>query len=120
MEIIPDGDHKLTPDDVDVQSRMDGQREALTKHLGKSTYDFGYAFNMLTLGETVARFDWDEEMYLHLQQPDENSMLTDPYICLHFTTTTSFEEGIEVAADHIVPWIPTPTDLLASDWYRLG
>ena len=67
--------------------------------------DFGKALKELRAGWTVSRAGWNgKDMYLSLQLPDENSLMTLPYIWMK---TADFQK---------VPWLASQTDLLAEDW----
>lgn len=66
---------------------------------------FGTAIFVLKKGLRVARKGWNgKNQWLELQVPDTNSKMTIPYI---FITT--------VLGDR-VPWVPSHTDILATDW----
>ncbi len=67
--------------------------------------DFGSALQALKGGMSVARSGWNGKgMWLALQQPDEHSKMTLPYIYMKTVT------------DDLVPWLASQTDLLADDW----
>jgi Protein of unknown function (DUF2829) len=67
--------------------------------------DIGWAVNELRNGYKVRRAGWNGKgMWLELQEPDENSKMTLPYV---FMST---------AQGDFVPWLCSQTDLLASDW----
>lgn len=67
--------------------------------------DFGWALDRLREGESVARSGWNGKgQYLTLQEPDEHSKMTLPYI---YITTVDGD---------LVPWLASQTDLLANDW----
>lgn len=54
------------------------------------------------------RNGWNgENMYIMLQLPDDNSKMTLPYIYL------------KTANGDFVPWCPSQTDILATDWIQL-
>lgn len=66
---------------------------------------FGGAIEALKLGHRVARAGWNGKgMYLELQEPDENSKMTLPYIYM------------KTVSDDLVPWLASQTDMLAEDW----
>ena len=67
--------------------------------------DFGTALYLLRQGKQVSRENWNGPgQYLELQEPDENSKMTLPYIYI-----------VTVTGDR-VPWLASQTDLLAFDW----
>jgi hypothetical protein len=65
----------------------------------------GWAVKQLHNGEKVARAGWNgKDQYLELQVPDVHSKMTLPYVY------------IRTVQGHLVPWICSQTDLLATDW----
>jgi hypothetical protein len=67
--------------------------------------DIGQAVRRLLSGDRVARSGWNgKNMYLELQEPDDNSKMTVPYVFM------------KTADDNLVPWLCSQTDLLADDW----
>lgn len=67
--------------------------------------DFGDALNALRAGQRVAREGWNGKgMWLELQEPDEHSKMTLPYIYM------------STAQGDLVPWLASQTDVLAFDW----
>ena len=74
--------------------------------------DFGYALNALKEGAKVARSGWNGKgMWLVLQEPDENSKMTLPYIYIEYPAGhVAYPSGSRV------PWLASQTDLLADDW----
>jgi hypothetical protein len=67
--------------------------------------DIGRAIEYLRGGAKVARSGWNGKgMWLELQEPDENSKMTLPYV---FMSTAQAD---------LVPWLCSQTDLLATDW----
>lgn len=67
--------------------------------------DFGSALHALRNGMRVCRTGWNGKgMWIALQEPDELSEMTLPYIYM------STVEG------HLVPWLASQTDILAGDW----
>jgi hypothetical protein len=67
--------------------------------------DFGHVLMRLRDGDKLARKGWNGKgMHIALQEPDEHSKMTLPYIYL----MTSQGE--------LVPWDASHTDLLADDW----
>lgn len=74
------------------------------KHFG-----FGSVLDYLHSGHTVAREGWNGKgMYLALQVPDEHSKMKRPYIY------------IVPDEEHVVPWVASQADLLATDWYLVS
>ena len=71
-----------------------------------NTCNFGSAIKELEAGLHVSRLGWNgPNQFLTLQVPDENSLMSLPYI--YITTVTGDR----------VPWLASQTDMLASDWY---
>ena len=71
--------------------------------------DFGWALVQLRAGHAVARNGWNGPgQFLQLQVPDEHSKMTRSYIY------------INTAQGERVPWLPSQTDVLATDWILLG
>jgi len=67
--------------------------------------DIGSAVRALREGKRVARAGWNgRDMYLKLQVPDAFSKMSLPYVY------------IRMADAHVVPWLCSQTDLLATDW----
>ncbi len=67
-------------------------------------HGIGWAVKQLQNGDAVSRENWNGPgQFLRMQVPDENSLMTLPYI---YITT--------VQGDH-VPWLASQTDLLARD-----
>lgn len=65
----------------------------------------GWAVHQLHNGDAVQREGWNGPgQYLRLQVPDEHSANTLPYVYI-----------ILVSGDR-VPWQPSQTDMLATDW----
>lgn len=70
-----------------------------------NTRTFGEALYNLRQGKKVTRWGWNGKgMWLALQEPDDNSQMSKPYIY------------IAVADGNFVPWTASQTDLLAEDW----
>ena len=70
--------------------------------------NFGEAVEALKHGLHVARNGWNgKDMWLELQEPDEHSKMTLPYIYM------------KTACDNKVPWLASQTDILAEDWIIL-
>ena len=70
---------------------------------------FSYALNFLKSHKKVARKGWNGKgMWLKLQEPDEHSKMSLPYIYM------------KTACDNNVPWLASQTDVLAEDWIILN
>jgi len=66
---------------------------------------FGEAVELLRSGKYVSRSGWNGKgMWLHLQVPDENSKMQEPYIYMN------------PVGGKFVPWLASQTDILALDW----
>ena len=69
---------------------------------------FEWALTKMKVGYRVGRQGWNGKgMWVRLQEPDELSKMTLPYIYL-FTADRRY-----------VPWTASQTDLLANDWVLL-
>lgn len=67
--------------------------------------DFGEVLYCLLAGKRVTRSGWNGAgQFVELQVPDEHSKMTRPYL---FITTVQGDR---------VPWAPSQTDVLATDW----
>lgn len=65
----------------------------------------GWAVKQLQNGSSVQRLGWNGKgMFLRLQVPDELSKMSRPYVYM------------KTADDHLVPWVCSQSDLLATDW----
>jgi len=72
---------------------------------GGETFGIGWAIEQMWMGGQVARVGWNGPgQFLDIQEVDENSKMTLPYI---FITTVQGDR---------VPWLASQTDLLACDW----
>ncbi len=68
-------------------------------------FDFAEALDCLREGNAVCRQGWNgKNMWLRLQLPDANSLMTLPYIYMR------------TAQGQNVPWLASQTDILAQDW----
>jgi len=69
------------------------------------TMRIGRAIEAMLRGYRVARLGWNgKNMWIALQEPDENSKMTLPYVYM------------KTAKDELVPWLCSQSDLLATDW----
>ena len=76
--------------------------------------NFGQALEEMKLGNNVRRMGWNGEgIFLALQMPDENSLMTQPYI---YIDTHGLITENENAPKGRVPWLASQTDMLAEDW----
>lgn len=68
-------------------------------------HGIGWALEQMRQGKKIYRQGWNStKQYLMLQEPDEHSKMTLPYI---YITTKQGD---------LVPWLCSQTDLLAEDW----
>ena len=66
---------------------------------------FGAAIEILKSGGYVQREGWNgKDMWLGLQEPDDQSKMSLPYI---FMSTVQGD---------LVPWLASQTDMLSEDW----
>lgn len=84
------------------------------------SFGFEMALQLIKNGYHVTRKNWNGKgMFVSLQNPDENSKMTRPYLYLtipvaqthQFDGTQTTPEGIEM-----IPWLVSQTDLMAIDW----
>ena len=76
--------------------------------------NFGQALEEMKLGNNVRRMGWNGKgIFLALQMPDENSLMTQPYI---YIDTHGLITKNENAPKGRVPWLASQTDMLAEDW----
>lgn len=76
--------------------------------------NFGQAIEAIKEGERAARKGWNGKgIFIELQNPDENSKMTSPYI---FIDTTGLLTDNTQAPKSRVPWFASQTDMLADDW----
>lgn len=67
---------------------------------------FGWALTQLRQGSAVTRSGWSGKgQWIRLQTPDQNSKISLPYI--YFRTPRG----------DLIPWSPSNTDLVQTDWY---
>lgn len=79
--------------------------------------NFGEAIEALKEGERLQRKGWNGKgIFIELQNPDENSKMTSPYI---YIDTTGLQTDNESAPKNLVPWLASQTDMLAEDWQVL-
>lgn len=117
----PIADHKCTvdmgykvvyPDGYESWSPQDVFEEAYRPTNGMN---FGLAIEALKMGIAVARKGWNGKgIYLELQEPDEHSKMTLPYI---YIVTNGLITDNPHAPKGRVPWLASQTDMLADDWY---
>jgi hypothetical protein len=78
---------------------------------------FGVAIEAMQLGCRVARKGWNGKgIFLRITYPGATSLMTKPYI---YIDTVGLETDNPHAPTCRVPWLPSQTDLLASDWVTL-
>jgi hypothetical protein len=77
--------------------------------------NFGLAIEAAKMGMKIARKGWNGKgIYLEMQEPDEHSKMTLPYI---YIVTDSLITDNPHAPKGRVPWLASQTDMLADDWY---
>lgn len=102
--IYPDGYESWSPQDVFEEA-----------YRPTNGMNFGLAIEALKMGIAVARKGWNGKgIYLELQEPDENSKMTLPYI---YIVTNGLITDNPHAPKGRVPWLASQTDMLADDWY---
>lgn len=101
--ICPDGYESWSPQDVFEEA-----------YRPTNGMNFGLAIEALKMGIAVARKGWNGKgIYLELQEPDENSKMTLPYI---YIVTNGLITDNPHAPKGCVPWLASQTDILADDW----
>lgn len=81
---------------------------------------FGYALTALQNGLKVSRHGWNSKgMWIELQTPGIHSKMTRPYLYHVAPKGTTKHYGKSLNDFDRVPWLPSNTDLLASDWFVL-
>jgi len=76
--------------------------------------NFGLAIEAMKKGLKVARRGWNGKgIHIEIQNPDENSKMSSPYI---FIDTTGLQTDNPDAPKSRVPWLASQTDMLADDW----
>lgn len=78
--------------------------------------NMGEALAILKSGGMVRRVGWNGKgLWLELQEPDENSKMTLPYLYLNYPASgmAPYPNGARV------PWLASQTDILAEDWIDL-
>lgn len=77
--------------------------------------DFGGALKALKEGKRVSRIGWNGKgMWLKLQKPDANSLMTHPYIYIEYPKNPEhhmYPNGSRI------PWLASQSDALAEDWF---
>lgn len=75
---------------------------------------FGGAIEAMKCGSKVRRKGWNGRgIHIEIQNPDENSKMTHPYI---FIDTTGLKTNNPDAPKDRVPWLASQTDMLSMDW----
>ena len=81
-------------------------------------FGFGIALQFLKEGKRLARRGWNGKgIFIALQEPDEYSKMTHPYI---YIDTTGLDNPNPLAPRDRVPWLASQTDMLAEDWCVVG
>ena len=76
--------------------------------------NFGEAIFHMKLGSKCCREGWNGRgIFICIQNPDENSKMTSPYI---YIDTTGLRTDNAAAPKSRVPWLASQTDMLADDW----
>lgn len=73
--------------------------------------DFGDVLKLLRAGGKARRRGWNGSgLWVELQRPDAHSKMTLPYFFLSYPDDAKTTPGAKV------PWLPSVTDILATDW----
>ena len=82
--------------------------------MNEEKIDFGKAIQYLKEGKKLQRTGWNGKgIYIELQEPDEKSKMTLPYI---YIVTNGLISDNPQAPRGVVPWLASQTDILANDW----
>lgn len=99
----------LRPTFFSKKRRISPERENMPEY-----FNFGMALTMLKAGKKVCRAGWNGKgIFIELQNPDENSKMSHPYI---YIDTTGLRTDNEHAPKSLVPWLASQTDMLSDDW----
>lgn len=80
--------------------------------------NFGEAIEQMKMGFGISRKGWNGKgIFVAIQEPDEDSMMTAPYI---YIDTSGLLTGNPDAQKVLVPWLASQTDMLAEDWELKG
>lgn len=72
--------------------------------------DFGDALHFMKHGSKMARRGWNGQgLSVQAQFPDEHSKMGNPYLYIDATAL----------GGTLNPWVPSQTDLFATDWYEV-
>ena len=75
---------------------------------------FGVALELMKEGLKMRRRGWNGKgIYIQMQEPDEHSKMTLPYI---YIVTNGLVTDNNDAPKGVIPWIASQTDMLANDW----
>lgn len=80
--------------------------------------NFETALSYIKNGGAISRKGWNGKgMWVCLQRPAPLSKMSRPYLfmCVPKGTTNQFETLTDADID-MVPWLPSQTDLMATDW----
>ncbi len=84
----------------------------------KTSLCFGDVIAGLRKDRCYARAGWNGKgIYIRLQNPDENSKMTQPCI---YIVTGGLESDNPDAPRGTVPWLASQTDMLANDWLEVN
>jgi len=72
--------------------------------------NFSEALTELKSGHDLTRTGWNGKHNISLQEPDEESKMTLPYIYMEVDPK---EDGVEFPK---IPWVASQADILATDW----
>lgn len=75
---------------------------------------FSEALDAVKAGAKIARRGWNGKgLWVELQDPDEHSKMTLPYLYINYPDDAPNTPGARV------PWLASQTDILAEDWVVL-
>ena len=85
--------------------------------------NFSGALEMLKRGNKIARKGWSGKgMWLQLVEMDFYSVLSDKIDGIKTGAEWNLLPwiGMKTADNKFVPWLPSQTDILATDWFIVG
>jgi len=80
--------------------------------------EFEEALKAMKEGKEVYNEIWnglktDKHMFVRIQRPDQNSMITEPYLVMEVIDRKG-------TTHTIVPWFPSRLDLFSNTWFEIN
>lgn len=74
-------------------------------------FTFSVAFEFMKRDKRLTRAGWNGKgLFIEVQRPDEHSKMSVPYLYISSGTVGA----------KMCPWVPTQTDLFATDWLMVS